>query len=290
MGLAITLTVATFLGLCQVNPGFSLIAGYIFGKLIYPDSYKLGKLLLAISITGLGFSVNIWEISQLTANYLLVTAVGVFSALSVSWFLGRLLGLDKQLSALIGSGTAICGAGAIASVGTALKSPSNIMGFSLGVILVFNTIALFLFPLLGKFLGLPPETFAAWAGLAIHDTSSVIGAAMIFDPSTVDTATTVKLARAIWIAPITILFSYLLGDGSLKFKLPWFIWGYFIAAMIAPYLLVSSDIANLAKQIFVAGIFCVGASIRGFTECGFKPFVVGFVTWLSCAVLSLALI
>jgi uncharacterized membrane protein YadS len=139
-------------------------------------------------------------------------------------------------------------------------------------------------------LELPPEAFAAWAGLAIHDTSSVIGAAMIFDPSTVDTATTVKLARAIWIAPITILFSYLLGDGSLKFKLPWFIWGYFIAAMIAPYLLVSSDIANLAKQIFVAGIFCVGASIRGFTECGFKPFVVGFVTWLSCAVLSLALI
>ncbi len=286
----LAIILASILGFLNVNPGLSLISGFIFGKFFKPDSYNLGKLLLAISITGLGFSVNIGMISEMTVDYLLATIIGVLASLLIAWFLGRALGLDKHMCALLGSGTAICGASAIASVGTTIKASPQVMGFSFGVILVFNTIALFLFPLLGKFLEMPPETFAAWAGLAIHDTSSVIGAAMIYDPEFVNTATTVKLARAIWIAPITIFFSYMLGDRSLKFELPWFIWGYFLAATISPYISISPEISAVAKQIFIAGIFCVGASIRGIKECGIKPFIVGFVAWITCAGLSLALI
>lgn len=286
----LTSLLALILGLLNLNPGLSLILGFIFGKFFKPDSYNLGKLLLAISITGLGFSVNITGISEITFDYLLVTILGILVALLITWFLGRSLGLDKHTSALLGSGTAICGASAIASVGTSIKASPQVMGFSLGVILVFNTIALFLFPLFGKFLEMPPDIFAAWAGLAIHDTSSVIGAAMIYDPEFVNTATTVKLARAIWIAPITIFFSYILGDRSIRFKLPWFIWGYFLAATISPYISFAPEISSLAKQIFIAGIFCIGASIRSIKECGIKPFIVGFVAWITCAGLSLALI
>lgn len=290
MNKLITFLCASILGFFNLNPGISLVLGFIFGKLLKADSYNLGKLLLAISITGLGFSVNLSNISEITVDYLLVTILGVLSSLLIAWFLGRALGLDKHMCALLGSGTAICGASAIASVGTSIKASPQVMGFSFGVILVFNTIALFLFPLLGKYLEMPPDTFAAWAGLAIHDTSSVIGAAMIYDPEFVNTATTVKLARAIWIAPITLFFSYILGDRSLKFKLPWFIWGYFLAAAISPYISLAPEISSVAKQIFIAGIFCVGASIRSIAECGIRPFIVGFVAWFACAVLSLVLI
>ena len=204
--------------------------------------------------------------------------------------MGGALRLSPPLRALIASGTAICGASAIAAVGGAIRAKDEELSIALGVILLFNTIALFLFPFLGHLLNLSPTTFAVWAGLAVHDTSSVVGAALAFDPLAIEAATTVKLARAIWIAPLTLLFSTLLAPSADRgLHLPWFLWGFLGASLICSFIPLApalvTGIQVSARALFAAALFLIGAGLKPglVAQAGVRPLLLGGALWIVAA-------
>lgn len=283
-----------------INPGFALIAGFLVALIPSPPLQtttvgKLSKQTLAWAIVGFGATVKITSIAALVVEYFWQTMSGIAIALGATMIIGRLLGIDALLCALIGSGTAICGASAIASVGSATKASGEKISMALGVVLILNTVALFLFPYIGHLLHLSPHDFGIWAALAVHDTSSVVGAAMSYDPASVEVATTVKLARALWIAPVTILFAKFFApeQGRAVIKLPWFIWGYLFAACISNVVVFSSEVHSLlvmvARYGFMLGIFYTGCAInlKTLTGLGIKPFLLGLLIWTVSTIWSL---
>lgn len=303
----VTAVIVTFgvigCALYPISPGVALILGFVLAALQLKGlsdglTVRLSKRLLAWAIVGFGATVTLHSIMTLTTQYLWPTLSGIGLTVGLGWFVGKLLGIDPMLSALIGSGTAICGASAIASVGSAVKASSEKLSMALGVVLILNAIALILFPYLGHILHLSSHEFAAWAGLAIHDTSSVLGAALSFDPTVVDEATTVKLARALWIAPVTALFAKIfIKDGSHSaLKLPWFIWGYLLAATAASYIGLSHDVTTIigdgARRAFRVGLFLTGCTINInlLRALGIKPLLLGVFLWIVSASWSLFLI
>ncbi len=287
----------------RVNPGIALISGFVVAGLMsnfaaVPAIGVISKLLLAWAIVALGATVNLATIYKLTCDYFFETASSIAITIIAAWYLGKRFNINTSISALIGAGTAICGASAIASVGGAIKANAEQMSMALGVVLILNAAALLIFPELGHLLGLTGHDFAVWSGLAIHDTSSVVAAAMGYDTNSTDVATTVKLARAIWIAPLTIMFAKLLGDKTehAKLKLPWFIWGYLVTASIASLIAIPAEIVSLittsARIVFAVGLFLTGCAvnIRSLRSLGFKPMILGLVLWILSASWSLLLI
>jgi uncharacterized integral membrane protein (TIGR00698 family) len=286
-----------------LNPGFALVMGFLISLIPRPPSHasligRLSKRTLAWSIVGFGLTVNIVTIGDLIIQYFWPTISGIAVAISAAVLCGRFLGVDALLSALIGSGTAICGASAIASVSTATKATSEKTSMALAVVLILNSVALFVFPAMGHWLHLSSVDFAVWAALAVHDTSSVVGAAMSYDQNFVEVATTVKLARAIWIAPLTMYFAYRFAPGgkASSFNLPWFIWGYLLAATVSSFCNISQFyhdfVVSSARTGFMLGIFYVGGTIQvsNLRNLGFRPFLLGVLLWVLSAGWSLAAI
>ncbi len=297
----ITAPVALFIGLV-----FALIFGIPYPKF----NKKLSKYLLQASVVGLGFGMNIEKSLQSGAEGMIFTVASVILVMVAGVLLGRIMRINEKTSYLISSGTAICGGSAIAAVGPVLKADQNEMAVSLGVIFILNAIALFIFPPLGHYIGLSQHQFGTWAAIAIHDTSSVVGAGAAFDQmyypgstEACDLATLIKCTRALWIIPLAFFTMWFFRkDGSeqengksSKVSIPWFILLFVVAMIFNTY--VGTDtlrpvyniLVDIAKQCLIAVLFAIGAglSLKVIKQVGIKPLVQAVALWVIIGVGSL---
>lgn len=220
----------------EVSAPIALLMGLVFA-LSLPNPYpkfnkKTSKYLLQVAVVCLGFNMNLQESLKSGSEGMLFTVVSVVGVMCLGVLIGYYMHLNRKTSYLIASGTAICGGSAIAAVGPVLKADENEMAVSLGVIFILNSIALFIFPPMGHMLQMSQEQFGTWAAIAIHDTSSVVGAGEIYGEVAMKTATLIKLTRALWIIPLAIATMFIFRDKSSKISIPWFIF-IFVLAMVA---------------------------------------------------------
>ena len=282
----VTPPVALFLGLA-----FALLCGQAYPKF----NKKVSKKLLQYSVVGLGFGMNLHASLASGKEGMMFTIVSVVGTMFVGMFIGRkLLKVNRDTSYLISSGTAICGGSAIAAVGPVIKAKDSDMSVALATIFVLNAIALFIFPVLGEWLGLTQQEFGTWAAIAIHDTSSVVGAGAAYGEEALQVATTIKLTRALWIIPLALATSFIFkGDGK-KVSIPWFILWFIVAILLNNYVLdavpeVGKAIAGLARKGLIITMFFIGASLSTdvLKSVGVKPLVQGVLLWLVISVGSL---
>lgn len=286
-----------------ISPPIALVLGLVLALTIgnpFPvQTKKATKYLLQISVVLLGFGINLTAIVKAGKDGVLFTIATIFGTLILGYLIGKLFKINDKTSTLISSGTAICGGSAIAAVAPAINADAEETSVSLGTIFILNSVALFVFPFVGHQLNLTENQFGIWAAIAIHDTSSVVGAAAKYGDYALAIATTVKLARALWIAPIALLFSFLFrdktGDGKLKVTIPWFIFLFLLATVFRTY---SPDIilpsiydsmVNLAKAGLTVTLFLIGASLSRETlkKVGIKPLLQGIILWIVISIVSL---
>lgn len=244
--------------------------------------------LLTWSVMGLGCGMNLLVVAKVGAQGLGYTVVGITCTMALGLFLGRLLRLEREIAILIATGTAICGGSAIAAVGPVIRAKSHSMSVALGTVFLFNAVALLIFPPLGHYFGLSQHQFGLWSALAIHDTSSVVGSALQYGNEALQIATTVKLARALWIVPVTVAASWMFSKGEQKGKAkrPWFILGFLIAAAIVTWIPGTQAAGHLvetvAKRTLVLTLFFIGANLSRETlkQVGPTPLIQGFLLWV----------
>lgn len=276
-----------------------LILAFTIGSPFPSLSGKPTKYLLQASVVLLGFAMNLGAVYKAGKDGILFTIATIFGTLVLGYFAGKLLNVDQKTSSLISAGTAICGGSAIAAVAPAIEAESEQISVSLGTVFVLNSIAPFLFPVIGHVLSLTQNQFGVWSAIAIHDTSSVVGASGTYGAEALAVATTVKLARALWIAPITLLFAYLFrkkdGGTNAKIAVPWFIFLFIAAAAIRTYApsvifpSVFDSLVNLAKAGMTITLFLIGASLSRKTlkAVGVRPLVQGVLLWVVISITAL---
>lgn len=246
---------------------------------------KMTKLLLQISVVGLGFGMNLQKVVEAGRAGLLFTIATIAGTLIAGWLIGRAMHVSRGTAHLISSGTAICGGSAIAAVGPVIGATDEEMSVSLGTVFILNSIALFAFPAIGKALHLTQTQFGVWAAIAIHDTSSVVGAAASYGAEALQIATTVKLARALWIVPLTIG-TALAFHRKTRVTIPWFILLFLVAAMIrsvAPEPAFRWELlVRIARIGLTVTLFLIGASLsrRSLAAVGIRPLLLGVVLWV----------
>ena len=283
-----------------VSPAVALLAGIAFaltaGQPFPKFSKKCSKYLLQISVVGLGFGMNLHESLKAGKEGMMFTIISVAMVMILGFLIGRKLQVNKKTSYLISSGTAICGGSAIAAVAPVLKADSNQMSVALGTVFILNAIALFIFPPIGHWLEMTQEQFGMWAAIAIHDTSSVVGAGAAYGSKALEIATLVKLTRALWIIPMAIITTFLFKEKSGKISIPWFIF-FFVLAMVANTYLnipesISSSIVWIAKKGLTVTLFLIGAGLSQtvIKQVGIKPMVQGIILWICIAIMSLLVI
>ena len=285
----VTPPVALFVGLA-----FALLCGQAYPKF----NKKVSKKLLQYSVVGLGFGMNLHASLASGKEGMLFTIISVMGTMLLGMFIGRkLLKVNRDTSYLISSGTAICGGSAIAAVGPVIKAKDSDMSVALATIFVLNAIALFIFPVLGNWLGLTQQEFGTWAAIAIHDTSSVVGAGAAYGEEALQVATTIKLTRALWIIPLALATSVIFKNGGKKINIPWFILWFVVAILINTYLLdsvpeVGKAISGLARKGLIVTMFFIGASLSTdvLKAVGVKPLLQGVLLWVVISVGSLAYI
>ncbi|HXT25107.1 MAG TPA: putative sulfate exporter family transporter [Candidatus Eisenbacteria bacterium] len=279
-----------------ISPPMALCAGIVFGlALQHPysvDSRALARFLLQASVVALGFGMNLHEVLKAGRNGFLYTALGIAFALLAGFFVGKLLSVRGTTSYLISIGTAICGGSAIAAVGPILQAGEDEMAVALGTVFILNSVALFIFPSIGAALRLSESQFGLWSALAIHDTSSVVGAASRYGNEALVIATTVKLARALWIVPLALATAAVRHSRS-KVQIPWFIFLFCLAAVVNTY---GPQEPRLSQMFFQLGrlgltvtLFLIGTGISRATlkEVGWRPLVQGLLLWILVGVTSL---
>lgn len=283
-----------------VSPPLALLLGIFIAQFVgHPYLHLNGKLthlLLQISVVGLGFGMNVTEALKAGKEGILFTVVSIFGTLTIGVLLGRLFKVNKKTSYLISSGTAICGGSAIAAVSPIIKADEKQTSVALGTIFILNSVALLLFPVIGHFLHLSQHQFGLWSAIAIHDTSSVVGAASKYGNEALQIATTVKLARALWIIPVSILSMFIFKSKGTKIKIPYFI-GLFVLAIIVntyvPYVNYASHyIVAAAKAGLTVTLFLIGAGLskERLKSVGIKPILQGIILWVIISVSSLLVI
>ena len=285
----VTPPVALFLGLA-----FALLCGQAYPALNKTVTTKL----LQYSVVGLGFGMNLHASLASGKEGMMFTIVSVVGTMVMGMLIGRkLLKMNRDTSYLISSGTAICGGSAIAAVGPVIKAKDSDMSVALATIFVLNAIALFVFPVLGQWLGLTQQEFGTWAAIAIHDTSSVVGAGAAYGEEALQVATTIKLTRALWIIPLALVTSFIFKSEGKKVSIPWFILWFIVAILINTYLLdavpqVGKAISGLARKGLIITMFFIGASLSTnvLKAVGVKPLVQGVLLWLVISIGSLAYI
>jgi uncharacterized integral membrane protein (TIGR00698 family) len=224
------------------------------------------------------------------------TVATIFGTLILGYFAGKWFGLTRKLSHLIASGTAICGGSAIAAVGPIVGADANEMSVSLGTIFILNSIALLIFPLIGHALSMTQQQFGIWAAIAIHDTSSVAGAAAKYGAQALQIAMTVKLSRALWIIPVAFGTAFLFKSHSKKISIPWFILFFVLAVFASTYVpgisTVAPSIAAVAKQGLTVTLFLIGAGLsrKVLKAVGVAPLLFGVLLWLIISVVSLTVV
>lgn len=285
-----------------LTPPVALFAGLIFA-LIYGQPYpkfnkKVSKYLLQYSVVGLGFGMNLHESIASGKDGMMFTIVSVFGTMILGWFIGtKLLKVDKKTSYLISSGTAICGGSAIAAVGGVLDAEDEHMSVSLGTIFILNAIALFIFPAIGHWLNMDQQQFGTWAAIAIHDTSSVVGAGEAYGNEALKVATTIKLTRALWIIPLALITTFLFRAKGKKISIPWFILFFILAMLVNTYFLGSYPVIGntlnlIARKGLTITLFFIGASLSRdvLSAVGIKPLIQGILLWIVISVGSLSYI
>ncbi|WP_305731846.1 YeiH family protein [Trichlorobacter ammonificans] len=287
------LLVACFLP--QVGTATALIGGILFSLVLGNPWPRLtaawSKKLLQVSVVGLGFGLSLATVVQVGAHSAVYTIVGIAATLAAGWALGRVVGTTPAQSLLISFGTAICGGSAIAAMAPVLRAEDDEVAVSLATVFTLNAVALLLFPLLGHLLGLSQQQFGLWAGLAIHDTSSVVGAAAVFGTTALAVGTTVKLTRALWIMPCVLMVS-MVKRSEQRAPFPLFIVGFMAAAaahtLLPPLEPVWSSLALAARQSLVATLFLIGAGLSRevLGRVGVRPLLQGLLLWMAVSGLT----
>jgi uncharacterized integral membrane protein (TIGR00698 family) len=254
---------------------------------------KLTKLLLQTSVVGLGFGMNLQKVVEAGRTGIVFTIVTIAGTLLLGFLLGRAMKMSASTSHLISSGTAICGGSAIAAVGPVVGASDEEMSVSLGTVFILNSVALFLFPPLGAYFHLTQTQFGVWSAIAIHDTSSVVGAAAKFGAEALQVATTVKLTRALWIVPLTLGTALAFRRKSAKVAIPWFILYFLLASVIRTYVpapeALWQTLVYLARIGLTVTLFLIGAALsrRALASVGARPLILGVVLWIAISAVSL---
>jgi uncharacterized integral membrane protein (TIGR00698 family) len=279
-----------------VSPPVALLGGILFGfTMVHPfkgESHSLAKFLLQASVVGLGFGMDLHEVIHAGKSGFLYTAISIFSAMLLGLLLGRVLRVKPKASFLITCGTAICGGSAIAAIAPITDANEEDMAVSLGTVFTLNAVALLIFPAIGHALYFSQSQFGLWAALAIHDTSSVVGAAAKYGPQALAIGTTVKLARALWIVPLALITASITKSKA-KVRFPWFILLFLLAAIASTYLPMFNDaypiLSHLGKIGLTVTLFLIGTGLSRQTlrEVGVRPMVQGVVLWVIVATASL---
>ena len=286
-----------------VSAPFALLGGLVYGLiLVHPfqaGSKRLAKFLLQASVVALGFGMNLHEVIRTGRSGFLYTALSITAAMLLGLGLGRLLQVGKKSSFLISAGTAICGGSAIAAVGPIADASEEEMAVSLGAVFILNSVALFLFPAIGFALHMTQNQFGLWAALAIHDTSSVVGAAARYGSTALAVGTTIKLARALWIVPLSIATAVLLKSKA-RIQWPWFIALFCLAALLntqvpvfAPIFMPAlAALSHLGKIGLTVTSFLIGTGLNQETlrKVGVRPLLQGLTLWIVVGSGTLALI
>ncbi len=284
----------------SVTPPVSLFAGIIFaiscGQAFPAFNKKMSKYLLQGSVVGLGFGMNVRDALASGRDGMLFTIVSVAGTLILGSYIAKKMNIDKKTGYLISSGTAICGGSAIAAVGPVIKANDGQMSVALGAVFILNAVALFLFPFLGHVFGLSQHQFGLWSAIAIHDTSSVVGAASAYGKEALQVATTVKLTRALWILPVTFVTSFIFKSKSEKIYMPWFIFLFILAMTINTIfdlpVSLTSGIVLVARKGLTLSLFFIGASLTKtvLKNVGIRPMIQAVLIWIVISVVSLSYI
>lgn len=280
-----------------ITPALALFAGLVFA-LIFPMPFpkfnkKGSKYLLQASVVGLGFGMNVVTALKSGSEGMMFTIVSVIGVMAFGILIGMWMHLNRKTAYLISSGTAICGGSAIAAVGPVLKADDHEMAVSLGVIFILNAIALFIFPPIGHYFGMTQAQFGTWAAIAIHDTSSVVGAGDAYGAEACQIATLIKCTRALWIIPLAFATMFIFRDkkGS-KVSIPWFIFLFVAAMVVNTYCgipsAVSDTIVYISKKALVVTLFFIGAglSVGMVKKVGIRPLLLAILLWIIIGVSS----
>ena len=278
-----------------MSPAIALGIGILLSLagIKHTDIAKYTSLSLQASIVLMGFGMNLTQVISASKTGFLETAISVIFVMAAGLLLAKIFKVDKNIGLLISSGTAICGGSAIAAVAPVLNAKNHQISFSLVVVFVLNAIALVIFPIIGHHFHLSQEVFGNWAAIAIHDTSSVVGAGASYGPEALEIATTVKLIRALWIIPLSLVIALTQkGKGGGKVKIPWFI-AFFVVSIVIAYLIPSGEatyahLSWLGKRGMVVALFLIGANISfaDAKEAGLKSFALGILLWIIISVSS----
>ena len=284
-----------------VSAPIALVGGILF-SLIFKNpfpafSHRATGWLLKMSVVGLGFGMNAYVAFDAGKDGLGLTIMSISVTLLLGFLVGRKLKIACRTSHLVASGTAICGGSAIAAVAPVVKANENEMSVSLAIVFFLNSLALIIFPLVGHMLDMSQHDFGLWSAIAIHDTSSVVGAAQTYGEEALQVATTVKLARALWIIPVALISAFLFKGDRKKLSIPYFI-GFFVLAMLINTFLPSitsffgATVVKASKLSLTACLFLIGAglSLEKLRVVGWKPMVLGVLLWVFISVLSLTVI
>ena len=288
-------------------PGLAVLTGIVFavtwGNPFAAQTSKITSDLLGATIVGMGFGMNLVEVLRAGGSGFLYTFGGIVMGLGLGLLLGRIFGIPRNASCLISVGTSICGGSAIAAAAPVLKAQSHEIAMASATVFTLNAIALWVFPEVGNALGFSQEQFGYWAALGIHDTSSVVGASMAYGEKALEIGTTVKLARALWIVPVTMFLAWTFpcdpenGKRKFKLKVPWFIPGFLLASALVtalPHMIPAATEAvdvtggflkNISKFLMIVTLFLIGANLNRakLKELGFAPYLQGVILWILLA-------
>lgn len=282
-----------------ITPPVVLFLGLAYAVLCGPAYPKFNKTaskkLLQYAVVGLGFGMNLHQSLASGKEGMIFTIASVAGTMIIGILIGyKMLKINKTTAYLISSGTAICGGSAIAAVGPVVKAKDSEMSIALATIFILNAIALFLFPVLGRWLGLSQQEFGMWAAIAIHDTSSVVGAGAAYGEEALQVATTIKLTRALWIIPLTLVTSLIFRSDRKKISIPWFILWFILAIIANTYLLdsvpeVGRVVSGFSRKLLTLTMFFIGSSLSKETiqAVGIRPMIQGVILWIIISVGSL---
>lgn len=273
-----------------------LIFAFVFKNPCPKFNKKTSKYLLQVAVVCLGFNMNLQQSLKSGSDGMLFTIVSVVGVMALGVLVGYWLHINRKTAYLISSGTAICGGSAIAAVGPVIKADENEMAVSLGVIFILNSVALFVFPPLGHLLDMTQQQFGTWAAIAIHDTSSVVGAGEAYGEEALQLATLIKLTRALWIIPLALVTMFIFRDKTAKISIPWFIFIFVLAMIVNTYVPLPEWFVTamvwIAKRGMVVTLFLIGASlsVASIKSVGVRPLLQAVTLWVVISIVSLLVV
>lgn len=292
------LFVALFSASFFLPTAISLLAGILLavtlGSPFKKFTKKVSKYLLQLSVIGLGFGMNLHSAIEAGKDGMLFTIVSVIGVMCLGVLLGKAFRLSRNNSYLISSGTAICGGSAIAAIAPIIDAGDDETTLSMATVFTLNAAALLIFPTIGHLLGMSQEQFGTWAAIAIHDTSSVVGAGAAYGEEALKVATTVKLTRALWIIPMAVATTFIFRKKGKKISIPWFILIFIIAMLANTYFgipeAISAGIVTCSKHALSATLFLIGCgiSVQSIRNTGIRPFALGISLWIIISAATLA--